>query len=75
MSHGMMHQNLFGQDSIRLIEARIDQGSDFEAMLVPSQGHACADRPHWLDEYRRIERFFRHHVGPPVSAARGEPAP
>jgi len=68
--HGMRDANVFAQDSIRLIEALIDGGHDFEAMLYPSQGHAFADGPHWLDEYRRIERFLVRHLGPPTATAR-----
>lgn len=63
--HGMMDSNVFVQDSVRLIEALIDQGKDFEAMLYPSQNHAFADGAHWLDEYKRIERFLIQHLGAP----------
>ena len=68
--HGMRDSNVFAQDSIRLIEALIDRGADFEAMLYPSQGHAFADGPHWLDEYRRIERFLLRHLGEPEASGR-----
>ena len=63
--HGMMDSNVFAQDSIRLIEDLIDLGKDFDAMLYPSQGHGFTDGPHWLDEYRRIERYLVRHLGPP----------
>lgn len=63
--HGMMDSNVFVQDSVRLIEALIDQGKDFEAMLYPSQNHAFSDGAHWLDEYKRIERFLIQHLGAP----------
>jgi dipeptidyl aminopeptidase/acylaminoacyl peptidase len=63
--HGMVDTNVFAQDSIRLIERLIDLGKDFDAMLYPSQGHAFEDGMHWLDEYRRIERFLRRHLGAP----------
>ena len=63
--HGMVDSNVFVQDSIRLIEALIDLGKDFDAMLYPSQGHAFDDGMHWLDEYRRIERFLTDHLGAP----------
>lgn len=66
--HGMLDSNVFAQDSIRFIERLIDRGHDFEAMLYPSQGHAFEDGPHWLDEYRRIERFLLAHLGPPLRA-------
>jgi dipeptidyl aminopeptidase/acylaminoacyl peptidase len=63
--HGMVDSNVFAQDTIRLIEELIDLGKDFEAMLYPSQGHDFEDGRHWLDEYRRIERFLTRHLGPP----------
>jgi dienelactone hydrolase len=63
--HGMADDNVFVQDSVRLMEALIDAGKDFEAMLYPSQGHAFEDPAHWLDQYRRIERFLVEHLGPP----------
>jgi len=66
--HGMVDSNVFAQDSIRLIEAMIDRGKEFEAMLYPSQGHAFEDGPHWLDEYRRIERYLLRHLGPALPA-------
>jgi len=64
--HGMVDSNVFVQDSVRLIEALIDAGKEFDAMLYPSQGHAFEDGEHWLDEYRRIERFLIAHLGPPL---------
>ena len=64
--HGLVDTNVFAQDSIRLVEELIDQGKDFEAMFYPSQGHGFTDGPHWLDEYRRIERFLTLHLGPPL---------
>jgi dienelactone hydrolase len=64
--HGLVDTNVFAQDSVRLIEALIDAGKDFDAMLYPSQGHAFEDGAHWLDEYRRIERFLIAHLGPPL---------
>jgi dipeptidyl aminopeptidase/acylaminoacyl peptidase len=63
--HGMVDSNVFAQDTIRLMEELIDLGKDFEAMLYPSQGHDFEDGRHWLDEYRRIERFLTRHLGPP----------
>jgi len=64
--HGLVDSNVFAQDSIRLIEELIDRGKEFDAMLYPSQGHGFEDGPHWLDEYRRIERYLIHHLGPPL---------
>ncbi len=64
--HGMVDSNVFAQDSIKLIEKLIDLGKDFDAMLYPSQGHAFEDGEHWLDEYKRIERYLLAHLGPPL---------
>jgi dipeptidyl aminopeptidase/acylaminoacyl peptidase len=63
--HGMMDSNVFAQDTIRLMEKLIDQGSSFEVMLYPSQNHAFTDGAHWLDEYKRIEAFLTGHLGLP----------
>ena len=62
--HGMVDTNVFAQDTIRLMEKLIDLGLDFDAMLYPSQNHGFEDGPHWLDEYRRIERFFARCLAP-----------
>lgn len=56
--HGLKDSNVFAQDSIRLIEALIERGKDFDAMLYPSQGHGFTDPASWIDEYRRIEELF-----------------
>jgi dipeptidyl aminopeptidase/acylaminoacyl peptidase len=68
--HGLVDDNVFAQDTIRLMEKLIDLGKDFDAMLYPSQSHAFSDGPHWLDEYRRIERFLVQHLGPPLAQER-----
>ncbi|MEX1025995.1 MAG: prolyl oligopeptidase family serine peptidase [Planctomycetota bacterium] len=60
--HGLLDSNVFAQDSIRLIEDLIDLGKDFDAMLYPSQGHGFDEGAHWLDEYRRIERYLLTHL-------------
>ncbi|MBM3990788.1 MAG: S9 family peptidase [Planctomycetes bacterium] len=62
--HGMVDSNVFAQDSIRLMEKLIDLGLDFDAMLYPSQDHGFEDGMHWLDEYRRIERFLVNCLAP-----------
>ncbi len=62
--HGLVDNNVFAQDTIRLMEKLIDLGLDFDAMLYPSQNHGFEDGPHWLDEYRRIERLFARCLAP-----------
>lgn len=60
--HGMKDANVFAQDTIRLMEKLIELGKDFDVMLYPSQDHAFSDPDSWIDEYRRIERFFQRHL-------------
>ncbi|GJM21484.1 MAG: hypothetical protein DHS20C15_13990 [Planctomycetota bacterium] len=65
--HGLKDNNVFAQDSIRLIEALIELGKDFDAMLYPSQGHGFTDPDSWIDEYKRIERLFVRELKPGAS--------
>lgn len=62
--HGLKDSNVFAQDTIRLVEALIEAGKDFDAMLYPSQGHAFSDPESWIDEYKRIERLFVRELQP-----------
>ncbi|RKY17914.1 MAG: hypothetical protein DRQ55_14645, partial [Planctomycetota bacterium] len=62
--HGLKDPNVFAQDTIRLIEALIERGKDFDAMLYPSQGHGFTDADSWIDEYKRIERLFVRELKP-----------
>lgn len=64
--HGLKDSNVFAQDSIRLIEKLIELGKDFDAMLYPSQDHGFTDPDSWLDEYKRIERYFDRHLKAPA---------
>ncbi len=63
--HGLKDSNVFAQDSIRLIEKLIELGKEFDAMLYPSQNHAFDDPESWIDEYKRIERWFDRHLKDP----------
>jgi len=56
--HGLKDNNVFVQDTVRLMEKLIELGKDFDAMLYPSQGHGFSDPASWIDEYKRIERLF-----------------
>jgi dipeptidyl aminopeptidase/acylaminoacyl peptidase len=68
--HGLVDGNVFAQDTIRLVEKLIRLGKDFELMLYPSQEHAFTDPASWIDQYRRIERFFDRHL---MGAAEARP--
>ena len=56
--HGLMDDNVFAQDSLRLTEKLIELGKDFDAMFYPSQKHGFKAPAAWIDEYKRIEKLF-----------------
>jgi dipeptidyl aminopeptidase/acylaminoacyl peptidase len=62
--HGLMDDNVFAQDTLRLVEALQKAGKTdlFELMLYPSQNHAFTSSHSWVDEYQRIESFFEEHL-------------
>jgi dipeptidyl aminopeptidase/acylaminoacyl peptidase len=62
--HGMMDDNVFAQDTIRLVEVLQKAGKTqfFELMLYPSQNHSFTAAHSWIDEYQRIEDFFAKHL-------------
>ncbi|MFN0206316.1 MAG: alpha/beta fold hydrolase [Planctomycetota bacterium] len=62
--HGMMDDNVFVQDTIRLVEQlqKLGKTEWFELMLYPSQNHGFTQAHAWVDEYLRIERFFEKHL-------------
>lgn len=62
--HGLKDDNVFVQDTIRLMERLIELGKDFDAMLYPSQGHGFTDPDSWIDEYKRIERLMVEELKP-----------
>ncbi len=71
--HGLKDQNVFAQDSIRLIEKLIQLGKEFDAMVYPSQDHGFTDPESWIDEYRRIERLFVRELKPAPVAPTFDP--
>ncbi len=60
--HGLLDDNVFAQDTIRLVEKLIQGGKDFDLMLYPSQKHGFKDPESWIDEYRRIEEMMVEHL-------------
>jgi len=62
--HGLKDDNVFVQDTIRLMEKLIELGKDFDAMLYPSQSHGFTDPDSWIDEYKRIERLMLRELRP-----------
>lgn len=62
--HGMQDDNVFVQDTIRMVEElqKAKKTQWFELMIYPSQNHSFTATHAWLDEYRRIEEFFIRHL-------------
>lgn len=60
--HGLRDDNVFAQDTIRLVEKLIQHEKPFDLMLYPSQKHGFTDPESWLDQYRRIESMMVEHL-------------
>ena len=59
IAHGMMDDNVFFQDSVRLAQRLIElKKENWELAGYPLQRHAFVDADAWLDEYRRIYKLF-----------------
>lgn len=56
---GVLDDNVFFQDSIRLVQRLIDlEKPMFEMAVYPVEPHGFKQASSWLDEYRRILRLF-----------------
>ena len=59
IAHGMMDDNVFFQDSVRLAQRLIELRKDhWQLAPYPLERHAFADPEAWFDEYRRIDQLF-----------------
>jgi dipeptidyl aminopeptidase/acylaminoacyl peptidase len=57
--HGMVDDNVFFQDSVRLVQRLIELGKEnFEIAPFPVESHAFKRPSSWLDEYRRIYKLL-----------------
>jgi dipeptidyl aminopeptidase/acylaminoacyl peptidase len=57
--HGMVDDNVFFADSVRLVQRLIELGkTDFQLAPFPVESHAFKRPSSWLDEYRRIDRLL-----------------
>ncbi len=57
--HGMMDDNVFFQDSVRLVQRLIElHKTDWTFEPYPLERHEFEDADAWLDEYRRIDALF-----------------
>ena len=59
ISHGMMDDNVFYQDSVRLSQRLIELKKDkWELASYPLERHAYVHPESWYDQYRRIYELF-----------------
>ncbi len=70
--HGMVDDNVFFQDTVRLAQRLIELGKqDWWVAFYPVESHEFEQPSSWLDAYRRIDRLFEEHVLPADAAGRG----
>ncbi len=61
--HGLVDDNVFAKDSIRLAQRLIELGKeDWELALYPAEAHGFREPSSWADEYRRIGELFERHL-------------
>jgi dipeptidyl aminopeptidase/acylaminoacyl peptidase len=63
--HGMLDDNVFFQQSVQLNQKLIDLKKDFEIMYYPKEGHNFYRQSSWLDQYKRIWKFFEKNLKNP----------
>lgn len=63
--HGMLDDNVFFQQSVQLNQKLIDLKKDFEIMYYPKEGHNFYRQSSWLDQYKRIWKFFAKNLKNP----------
>lgn len=67
ISHGVIDDNVFFQDSVRLYQRLIElRKDDFEITIYPLERHGFVHDDAWLDQYKRVFRLFERHLKPPA---------
>jgi len=56
----MVDDNVFFQDTVRLVQRLIELEKDFETAIYPVEPHGFVQPSSWLDEYRRIYKLFEN---------------
>lgn len=62
ITHGMLDDNVFFQQSVQLTQKLIENHKDFEEMFYPKEFHSFHIQSSWLDQYKRIFNFFEKHI-------------
>jgi dipeptidyl aminopeptidase/acylaminoacyl peptidase len=68
ISHGMLDDNVFFKDSVRLVQRLIElrKGEHFELAAYPLEAHGYVHPDSWYDQYGRIWRLFARELGFPA---------
>ncbi|MBB5207857.1 S9 family peptidase [Chiayiivirga flava] len=65
IAHGMIDDNVFYQDSVRLAQRLIElKKENWELASYPLERHAFVHADAWLDEYRRVYKLFERTLKP-----------
>ncbi|MCX7564471.1 prolyl oligopeptidase family serine peptidase [Xanthomonadaceae bacterium XH05] len=63
IAHGMMDDNVFYQDSVRLAQRLIElEKENWELASYPLERHGYVHANAWLDQYRRIFKLFERRL-------------
>jgi dipeptidyl aminopeptidase/acylaminoacyl peptidase len=62
LTHGMLDDNVFFQDMVQLTQKLIEEKKDFEVMIYPKEYHGFHIQTSWLDQYKRIFKFFEKYL-------------
>ncbi len=60
--HGMLDDNVFFQDMVQLTQKLIELKKDFDVMFYPKEYHGFHLQSSWLDQYKRIDKFFEKNL-------------
>lgn len=62
ITHGMLDDNVFFQDMVQLTQKLIELKKDFDVMFYPKEYHGFHLQSSWLDQYKRIDKFFEKNL-------------
>jgi dipeptidyl aminopeptidase/acylaminoacyl peptidase len=63
IAHGMIDDNVFFKDSVRLVQRLIElEKENWELAVFPIEPHSFREPSSWLDEYRRIFKLFETNL-------------
>jgi dipeptidyl aminopeptidase/acylaminoacyl peptidase len=64
ISHGMLDDNVFYKDSVRIAQRLIElEKEHWELASYPLEAHGYVHPESWLDQYRRILKLFERAIG------------